>query len=221
MAARRSIIRAYVLSRTLKGIQILNDSYAAPGDRTQPTYIPDIQTQTNANAAAITTEVSRATVAESGLNTSISNESRRAQSAESGLQSNINSEASIRANQINAVNVRCDSLDADKASVGQLNAESASIRNLVASNISAVNADIQNVRAVAIQAQTIAASKVTADQVRAIVGSFDFVTTSRLNTTVQSALQGTITCGTLRAGQIYIYDGGGYISLNQYVHRYT
>ena len=40
MAARRSIVRAYVLSRTLKGIQILEDSYSADGDKTQPKYVP-------------------------------------------------------------------------------------------------------------------------------------------------------------------------------------
>ena len=214
LATKRSIVRAYVLTRTLTGAQALRDSFDAKGDKTQPKYSPSVQTQITANTQAITSEVSRASIAESGLQTNINNEANARAAAD-------RDEANIRANQISAVNIRCDTLNTEKASIGQLNAESASIRNLVSDNISAVNADIQNVRSVAIQAQTIAASKVTADQVRAIVGQFDFVTTSRLNTTVQNALQGTITCGTLRAGQIYIYDGGGYISLNTYVHRYA
>ena len=236
LATKRSIVRAYVLTRTLSGAQALRDNFDAKGDKTQPKYTPSVQTQITANTHAITSEVSRATSAESGLNTSISNESSRARSAESGLQSGINNEASIRANQINAVNVRCDNLSAKdaqienlvatKASISDLNATNASIGNLSAQvasvdNLVASKASISDLNATNARISNLEATKVTADQVRAIVGQFDFVTTSRLNTTVQNALQGTITCGTLRAGQIYIYDGGGYISLNTYVHRYA
>ena len=236
VAAKHSIVRHYVLTRTLTGIQSLTDVYEAEGDLDQPIYKPNIEQKVNANTQAITVEVSRATVAESGLNTSISNESSRARSAESGLQNGINNEANIRANQINAVNVRCDSLSAKdaqienlvatKASISDLNATNASIGNLSAQvasvgNLVASKANISDLNATNARISNLEATKVTADQVRAIVGQFDFVTTSRLNTTVQNALQGTITCGTLRAGQIYIYDGGGYISLNTYVHRYA
>lgn len=221
MAARRSIVRAYVLTRTLKGIQNLVDSYTAPGDRTQPTYIPDIKTQTNANSAAITSEVSRATSAESGLNTSISNESSRARSAESGLQSGINNEASIRASQINAVNVRCDSLSAKDAQIENLVATKASI-----SDLQATNASISNLSASVANIGSLVASKASIDQLNAVKADINYVkanyiTASQVNTAVQSAVQGSITTGTLRANQIYIFDGGGYISLNTYVHRYA
>ena len=64
MSARRSIVRAYVLTRTLKGIQNLFDSYEADGDRMLPVYVPDTTTKVNANAQNITNETNRATTAE-------------------------------------------------------------------------------------------------------------------------------------------------------------
>lgn len=139
MSARRSIIRAYVLERTLKGIQILEDSYEAEGDRYQPVYVPDVQTQTNANAQAITTETTRATTAEA--------------SEASTRQTQINNEASTRQSQINAVNVRCDNLSAKdaqienlvatKASISDLNATNATVNNLSAS-VASINSLVAN-----------------------------------------------------------------------------
>lgn len=240
MAARRSIVRAYVLSRVLKGIQALTDDYSAPGDKTQPIYIPSPQTQVEANAQAITTEVSRARTAESGLSTSISNESSRARGAESGLQSNINNEASIRANQINAVNVRCDTLNAQdaqivnlvaqKANISDLSATNAAVGNLSAQvanvgNLVAQKANIGDLNATNARVNNLEATRVTAGQVQAYVGSFNFVTAGQVTTAVNNALQGQITCGSLRTGSISIYDGSGYTSLytlldQRYQRRY-
>ena len=120
MSARLSIVRAYVLSRTLKGIQILDDSYSAEGDRNQPVYIPDVKTQTNANAHNIKVETERASTAE------------RAEA--STRQSQINAEASTRQSQINAVNVRCDNLSAKDAQIENLVAQKANISDLNATN---------------------------------------------------------------------------------------
>lgn len=150
MAARRSIIRAYVLTRTLKGIQILEDAYRAEGDRNQPAYIPTVQTQTNANAVAITTETNRATTAE--------------RSEASTRQSQINAEASTRQSQINAVNVRCDTLNATKATVSELNAAKAQISDLYAnkasvSSLDAANARINNLSASVASVSSLVANK--------------------------------------------------------------
>lgn len=172
MPARRSIIRAYVLERTLKGIQILEDGYKAEGDRFQPAYVPDVQTQANANAQAITNETSRATRAEA--------------SEASTRQSQINSEASTRQSQINAVNVRCDNLNAKdaqienlvatKASISDLNATNASISNLSASvasinSLVANKANISDLNASNARISNLEATRVTASQVNSIVNS--------------------------------------------------
>lgn len=248
MAARRSIVRAYVLSRILKGIQALTDDYSAPGDKTQPVYVPSVQTQIDANAQAISTEttnrISAVSAEASARASAISSEA----SARANADAN---EASIRANQISAVNVRCDNLvardaqitnlvaqkanitdlQATNATVGNLIARTANVENLVATkasisdlnavsasigNLNATKANISDLNAVNARISNLEATRVTADYVAA-----RYVTASQVNTAVNNAMQGSVTVGTLRAGQIYIYDGAGYISLNTYVHRYA
>lgn len=140
MSARLSIVRAYVLTRTLKGIQILNDSFSADGDKNQPVYTPDIQTQANANAHAITTESVRAVTAE------------RAEA--STRQAQISAEASTRQSQINAVNVRCDNLSAKDAQIENLVATKASI-----SDLNATNANVSNLSARVANVQNLVAQK--------------------------------------------------------------
>lgn len=168
MAARLSIIRSYVLSRTLKGIQALNDSFSADGDRTQPVYVPNIQTQANANAHAISTETTRATTAERNEATT--------------RQQQINSEASTRQSQINAVNVRCDNLNAKdaqienlvatKASISDLNAANARIDNLSATkanitDLNATNANVNNLSARVANVQNLVAQKASISDLNA------------------------------------------------------
>lgn len=212
MAARRSIVRAYVLSRVLKGIQALTDDYSAPGDKTQPVYVPSVQTQIDANAHAITTETGRARTAESGLSTSISNESSRARSAESGLQSNINNEASIRANQINAVNVRCDSLNASKANISDLNATNATVSNLSANvanigSLVASKASIGDLNAVSARVGTIEANYITANRVDTKIANALYNVTSSHVTCNGIRVAGTEYGGSVRVVTTYhAYD---------------
>lgn len=161
MSARRSIVRAYVLQRTLKGIQILNDVFSAEGDRFQPVYTPTVQTQTNANAQAI------------------SNETARASSAEA-------SEASTRQSQINGANTRIDNLNAraanienlvaTKASISDLNATNATVNNLSAnvaniSSLVATKASISDLNAANARIGNLETTRVTASQVNSIVSS--------------------------------------------------
>lgn len=241
MSARLSIVRAYVLNRTLKGIQAITDSYKADGDRTQPTYIPDLQTQANANSAAITTEA----------NTRASQIASEA----STRQSQINSEANTRQNQINAVNVRCDNLVAKdaqiesvvatKATISDLNATNANVSNLQAraanieslvatkasiADLNATNATIAHVNAQLVNTNNLVAQKASITELNAVKATVNYinaryVTASQVTTAVNNALQGSITCGSLRTGSISLYDGSGYTNLytlldRRYVTRY-
>lgn len=199
MAARRSIVRAYVLTRTLKGIQILEDSFSADGDRYQPVYIPTVQTQTNANAVAITTETTRAKNAEA--------------SEASTRQSQINSEASTRQSQINAVNVRCDTLNATKATVSELNAAKADIKDLYAnkasiSSLNAANARIDNLSASVANVGSLVASKASISDLNATNARIENVaatrvTASQVNSIVNSSLRsfsGAFYCSSINVG---------------------
>ena len=163
MTARRSIIRAYVLARTLKGIQILNDSYQADGDRYQPTYVPDIQTQTNANAQNISNETKRASSAERAEATT--------------RQNQINSEASTRQSQINAVNVRCDNLSAKDAQIENLVATKASI-----SDLNATNANVSNLSARTANVENLVATKASISDLNAANARISNLQATKLST---------------------------------------
>ena len=189
MTARLSIIRAYVLSRTLKGIQAITDAYKAPGDKNQPIYAPDLQTQANANAQAITTETSNRITA---VNNEASTRQSQINAEASARQAADNNEANIRANQISAVNVRCDNLVAKdaqienivatKASISDLNATNATVAtlnaNLVQTNnivatkasitdLNATNASVRNLSATVANVQNLVAQKASISQLNA------------------------------------------------------
>ncbi len=241
MSARLSIIRAYVLSRTLKGIQAITDAYKAPGDKKQPVYTPDLQTQTNANAQKITNEANT-------RQTQITNEANT-------RQSQINAEASTRQSQINGVNSRCDSLQAKdaqieslvatKASITDLNAANANIQNLYAKDaqieslvatkanirdLQATNATIAHVNSQLVNTNQLVAQKASITDLNAVRATVNYInaryiTASQVTTAVNNALQGQITCGSLRTGSISLYDGSGYTNLyslldRRYVTRY-
>ena len=207
MAARLSIVRAYVLSRTLKGIQALDDSFSADGDRKQPVYVPDIQTQTNANAHNISTETERATTAER-------NEANT-------RQTQINNEASTRQNQINAVNVRCDNLNtraanienlvATKASISDLSAANARIDNLSASkanvsDLNATNANVSNLSARVANVQNLVATKASISDLNArLAGGYAASFTSLVCQSIR--VGGTSYSGSVRVVTTYhAYD---------------
>ena len=168
MAARRSIVRAYVLTRTLKGIQNLYDSFEADGDRTLPVYVPDTTTKVNANAQAITTETDRATTAERAEATT--------------RQNQINAEASTRQSQINAVNVRCDNLSAKDAQIENLVAQKANITDL-----QATNATVSNLSARVANVQNLVANKANISDLNAAVARISRLESNSITTTYLSA----------------------------------
>ena len=189
MSARRSIVRAYVLTRTLKGIQNLFDSYEADGDRMLPVYVPDTTTKVNANAQNITNETNRATTAE--------------RNEASTRQTQINNEASTRQQQINAVNVRCDNLQAKDAQIENLVATKASI-----SDLNATNATVGNLSARVADVQSLVATKASISDLNATnarVGNLEAtrVTASQVNSIVNSSLRsysGAFYCSSITIG---------------------
>ena len=131
MVAQRSIIRAYVLQRTFKGIQAATDNYVANGDRKQPNYVPSVQSQINANSMAITQETQRASGAETA-------ERNRAQQAEQNLN-----------NSIGSVNDRVTGVYSELVDTQRLVAQKASIQDLQVTNqLLAQKASIQDLNAV-------------------------------------------------------------------------
>ena len=179
MGARLSIVRAYVLSRTLKGIQALVDTFSADGDRKQPKYVPDIVTKTNANAQHITNESVRAQTAERNEATTRQNQINTEASTR---QQQINNEANIRANQINAVNVRCDNLQAKDAQIENLVASKASIDQL-----NATNANVSNLSAKIANVQSLVANKANISDLQATNARVGRLESTSITTTYLSS----------------------------------
>ena len=233
MSARLSIIRSYVLSRTLKGIQAITDSFKAPGDKKQPIYTPNVQTQANANAQAITNEAStrqtqitnEANTRQSQINAEASTRQSQINAEAQARQNADNNEAQIRANQVQAVNVRCDQLVSKDAQIESLVATKASITDL-----QATNATIAHVNAQLVNTNQLVATKASITELNAVKATVSYInaryiTAQQVTTAVNSALQGTVTCGALRTGSISLYDGSGYTNLyklldRRYVTRY-
>ena len=176
LVAQRSIVRAYVLQRTLKGIQDLRDNYTANGDKLQPRYVPSVQSQLNANSEAI------------------SRESERASSAESGLQNGVNNNSN-RINSLQADNANIRNLVATKADITDLNATNANVNNLSANvanlqTVVAGKADIQSLNAVSAQIQNLSARAITTDNLAAQISRIG-------NLTVSNVYTNFIACGSV------------------------
>lgn len=172
LAARRSIIRAYVLTRELKGIQSLKDTYTAQGSKRQPIYVPTLQTQVNANKSAINSEVSRASSAESGLNSRCGN-----------IESDVSRFKSVTADNISAINGNISNLNANVANIGSIVATKASI-----SDLNAVNAKIDNLSARAI----------TTGSLRSAIANLGSISVSTVN--ASSVSSSGVSCGSLSVG---------------------
>lgn len=101
-ATRRSIVRTYVLSRTLSGVQILTDAYDAPGDYRQPVYTSSHQSTIT---AALKQETERATNSEKTLTSNLNKEINNRVEAVNGAYSQIQQTATqIRTEVSNADN---------------------------------------------------------------------------------------------------------------------
>ena len=226
MAARRSIVRAYVLSRTLKGIQALTDDYSAPGDKTQPVYVPSVQTQIDANAQAISTETDNRITAvsneASARATAISNEATARKNGDTTNANAIKAET-LRAKEVEATKATIQQLNATNANVTNLTAQVANVNNLVAqkasiSQLNAANARIDNLNSTVATINNLVAQKATISELNAVKATVNYinanyVTAGSVSTAVYNAMQGTITCGTLRAGQLKIFNGQDYVDI--------
>lgn len=211
VAAKHSIVRHYVLTRTLTGIQSLTDVYEAEGDLDQPIYKPTIEQKISANTQAIHTETSNRI---SAINSEAS--------ARANADAN---EANIRANQISAVNVRCDNLVAKDAQIESLVATKASITDL-----NATNANVSNLSANVANIGNLVATKASIAElnaVRAKVNTIEanYVSTSRLNSW-GSTYTGYLSCGSLRVNgtsapwcQVNVWTGSAWRTYNLLGYR--
>lgn len=164
---RKNIVRTYILSRTITGIQALFDDIQSDSDKAMPPVKTTAMTGINANRQSVI-EIQADIVQ---MNTVIAQK------------------ATIE--QLNATNARVGSLEADHVTTAQLNAVSARVGSLEADHVTvaqlnATNANVQSLSTNKLDASTASityATITTVDAVSARVGSLeaDHVTTAQLS----------------------------------------
>lgn len=186
----KNIVRSYVLSRSLTGIQAIADAYRCPSDKKQPIYKESVKTQIQRNADDIveTQEMAVELVEEEATraNTLIANEIQAEVTRTNTLVANsiqaeatrtntlvansIEAEATrtntLVANSISASETRTDNLIAQKADISSLNATNATVSQLnaeiVATNtVVAQKANVSDLNAVSARVGTLEANSIT------------------------------------------------------------
>jgi len=163
---RKNVVRAYILTRRLTGIQALYDELTAEGSQIREKYQETIETQSSIREADI-----QGNTAQIGT--------LRADLIETNTL--VASKASIT--DLNATNARVGSLEADHVSVASLNAVSARVGALEADHVTtdqlnATNAFISSLAAIAITTQNLSAQSISAGQITSGTINADRISTS-------------------------------------------
>lgn len=139
---RLNTVRAFVLSRTLKGIQALSDSFSADTDQYQPVYKPTLQTQiSQTNTALQQTNNNVATV---------DNRVTGVDSRVTGVDNRVTQMGTVVAQKanitdLNATNANVNYLSANKANVSDLNATNVAVSGKASiADLNATNARVGN-----------------------------------------------------------------------------
>lgn len=138
----KNIVRTYILSRTLKGIQALLDNYVSESEQYQPNHKQSLRTSVSANTQGVK------------------------EAKEDIIRTNqiVATKATIE--QLNATNARVGNLEADHVSVTDLQASNARITNIETSYITAATvqanyATITSLNAVNAKFNNLNASNIT------------------------------------------------------------
>ena len=130
-------IRTYILSRTLEGIQALEDTFRSPSEKLMPAYSQSLQTSVSSNTKGVQDNADDITQ----------------------LGTIVATKATIQ--DLNATNARVGDLEADHVSVQDLNAVDAKIDNLTAIAITTQNFTSQKITSGMVNAGVISANKIT------------------------------------------------------------
>lgn len=181
----KRIVRTYILSRTMQGIQAMTDLYESKSQQYQPIYQQSLETTVQTNTTNIATTNSNLATTNSNLattNNNLSSTTSRVSSLEADH---------VSVSSLNAVSARVGSLEADHVTVAQLNATNASINNLSAVAITTNNLSAQTIYGSQISGLTINASQITSGTISA----------DRISTNVFSGK-------TIHTGAIVVTTGG-------------
>ena len=144
---RVNIVRAYMLTRRLKGIQSLFDTYTAAGNQIRDKYKETSET--------------KSTTREQGIQ----------ENRDDIIRTNEVVATKATIDQLNATNARVGNLEADHVSVNELNAVSGAIQSLSAIAITTQNLSAQSITANQVSAGTVNGHAVSWQKILAIGSS--------------------------------------------------
>jgi len=177
---RLNTVRAFVLSRTLKGIQALSDSFSADTDQYQPIYKPTVQTQISQTNTALAQTNSNVT----SVNNRVSTVDSRVTTVDSrvtGVQGQVTQLGTVVAQKanitdLNATNATVQNLNATKANVSDLNATNAAVQSLNANKASIAQLNATNARI-----NTLSAKAITTDNLMTNIAQASLLSTNAVN----------------------------------------
>ena len=137
-------IRTYILSRTLEGIQALEDTFRSPSEKLMPAYSQSLQTSVSSNTKGVQDNADDITQ----------------------LGTIVATKATIQ--DLNATNARVENLEADHVSVQDLNAVSARVGTLEADHVSVSDLNATNARIT-----TLSSKSITTDNLSATLANFN------------------------------------------------
>lgn len=167
---RLNTVRAFVLSRTLKGIQALSDSFSADTDQYQPIYKPTVQTQisqtntalaqTNSNVTSVDNRVTGVDNRVTGVSNQVTNISGQVTTI-SGQVVNINGSVNNLNGQVTNLNSNVTNINGQvtnlNSAVNNINGQVTNLNSNVTninSSITNINSDITNIKNVVAQSIT-------------------------------------------------------------------
>ena len=185
---RLNTVRAFVLSRTLKGIQALKDSFSADTDQYQPIYKPTLQTQisqTNTALAQTNTNVStvnnRVTTVDSRVTTvdgRVTTTNQRVDNVQ-GQVTTISGQVVNLNGNVNNLNGQVTNLNSSVNNInGQVTNLNSSVTN-INSSVTNINSAITNIngelRATNARINTLSATAITTDNLSANIAQLNSV----------------------------------------------
>ena len=194
---RKNVVRAYILNRTIKGIQALFDKFEAKGDQYHPVYKESVETRQSATETDVQTNAANIVRANELI----------ADRATIG--------------QLNAVSARVGSLEADHVTTAQLNAVSARVGSLEADHVTTAQLNAVKARVGSLEADHVTTAELSAVEgnvstLSSTVATINaaYIDTAECNTLINSQLtqaryspyQGTAYLGNVYAGRLYVYS---------------
>jgi len=170
---RLNTVRAFVLSRTLKGIQALSDSFSADTDQYQPIYKPTLQTQISQTNSALAQTNSNVT--------SVDNRVTGVDSRVTGVDNRVTQvqgQVTTISNQVVNINGSVNNLN------GQVTNLNSSVTN-INSSVTNINSAITNIngelRATNARINTLSAKAITTDNLMTNIAQASLLSTRAVN----------------------------------------